>query len=161
MTHFHSLSFPSDSNQQRLARVGTWILSSSSPFARKSSALALSDTRATQHGTRSSCSRRYETSFRIQLTILDWDKLSSTDYVGETGLKVSELLAEKLCCYWVPRAEWMGPEVCALVLLFAWILTVAFFVARRLLKSLSIKQGFKYDTPESALDIPTFSISTS
>jgi len=28
--------------------------------------------------------------------------------------------------------------------------------ARRLLKSLSIKQGVKYDAPESALDIPTF-----
>ncbi|RDB27430.1 Phosphatidylserine decarboxylase proenzyme 3 [Hypsizygus marmoreus] len=28
--------------------------------------------------------------------------------------------------------------------------------ARRLLKSLSIKQGIKYDAPESALDIPTF-----
>jgi phosphatidylserine decarboxylase len=28
--------------------------------------------------------------------------------------------------------------------------------ARRLLKSLSIKQGRKYDDPESARDIPTF-----
>ena len=28
--------------------------------------------------------------------------------------------------------------------------------ARRLLKSLSIKQGLKYDSPESARDIPTF-----
>jgi hypothetical protein len=28
--------------------------------------------------------------------------------------------------------------------------------ARRLLKSLSIKQGIKYDDPESARDIPTF-----
>jgi phosphatidylserine decarboxylase len=28
--------------------------------------------------------------------------------------------------------------------------------ARRLLKSLSIKQGLKYDSPASALDIPTF-----
>jgi phosphatidylserine decarboxylase len=31
-----------------------------------------------------------------------------------------------------------------------------YFVARKLLKSLSIKQGLKYDSPESALDIPTF-----
>ena len=30
------------------------------------------------------------------------------------------------------------------------------FEARRLLKSLSIKQGVKYDDPESAKDIPTF-----
>jgi len=30
------------------------------------------------------------------------------------------------------------------------------FVARGLLKSLSIKQGVKYDNPESAKDIPTF-----
>jgi phosphatidylserine decarboxylase len=29
-------------------------------------------------------------------------------------------------------------------------------LARRLLKSLSIKQGIKYDSPESARDIPTF-----
>ena len=29
-------------------------------------------------------------------------------------------------------------------------------LARRLLKSLSIKQGCKYDDPESARDIPTF-----
>jgi len=30
------------------------------------------------------------------------------------------------------------------------------FIARRLLKSLSVKQGIKYDDPESAKDIPTF-----
>jgi phosphatidylserine decarboxylase len=30
------------------------------------------------------------------------------------------------------------------------------YTARRLLKSLSIKQGLKYDSPSSALDIPTF-----
>lgn len=33
---------------------------------------------------------------------------------------------------------------------------VACSAARRLLKSLSIKQGIKYDAPESARDIPTF-----
>jgi hypothetical protein len=26
--------------------------------------------------------RRYETSFNIQLTVLDWDKLSSNDHIG-------------------------------------------------------------------------------
>jgi hypothetical protein len=31
-----------------------------------------------------------------------------------------------------------------------------FYLARRLLKSLSIKQGLKYDSPESARDIPSF-----
>ena len=30
------------------------------------------------------------------------------------------------------------------------------YAARRLLKSLSIKQGIKYDSPESARDIPPF-----
>jgi phosphatidylserine decarboxylase len=38
--------------------------------------------------------RRYETSFKVQLTILDWDKLSSNDYVGETGFDVGELVAD-------------------------------------------------------------------
>lgn len=28
--------------------------------------------------------------------------------------------------------------------------------ARRLLKSMSVKQGIKYDSPESKLEIPTF-----
>lgn len=32
----------------------------------------------------------------------------------------------------------------------------SYFAARRLLKSLSIKQGLKYDSPESIRDIPTF-----
>jgi phosphatidylserine decarboxylase len=36
------------------------------------------------------------------------------------------------------------------------MLTLSFVLARRLLKSLSIKQGIKYDDPESAKDIPTF-----
>lgn len=36
--------------------------------------------------------RRYETSFKIQLTILDWDKLSSNDYIGDAHLDVKELL---------------------------------------------------------------------
>lgn len=30
------------------------------------------------------------------------------------------------------------------------------YIARRLLKSMSIKQGVKYDDPASARDIPTF-----
>jgi phosphatidylserine decarboxylase len=37
--------------------------------------------------------RRYETSFKVQLTVLDWDKLSSNDYIGEASFDVSELLA--------------------------------------------------------------------
>ena len=38
--------------------------------------------------------RRYESAFKVQLTILDWDKLSSNDYVGDAGFDVSELLAD-------------------------------------------------------------------
>jgi phosphatidylserine decarboxylase len=30
--------------------------------------------------------RNYEMAFRIQLTILDWDKLTSNDYVGNARL---------------------------------------------------------------------------
>ncbi len=36
--------------------------------------------------------RRYEKNFQIQFAILDWDKLSSNDYVGEAGLDLKELL---------------------------------------------------------------------
>ncbi|KAF9812135.1 hypothetical protein IEO21_06368 [Rhodonia placenta] len=37
--------------------------------------------------------RRYETTFNVQLTVLDWDKLSSNDHVGDASFSVSELLA--------------------------------------------------------------------
>ncbi|KAJ3782369.1 phosphatidylserine decarboxylase-domain-containing protein [Lentinula aff. detonsa] len=37
--------------------------------------------------------RRYETNFKVHLTILDWDKLSSNDYIGECDFDVSELIA--------------------------------------------------------------------
>ncbi|KAI0925468.1 hypothetical protein AcV5_008193 [Taiwanofungus camphoratus] len=37
--------------------------------------------------------RRYETAFKVQLTVLDWDKLSSNDHVGDASFSVSELLA--------------------------------------------------------------------
>jgi phosphatidylserine decarboxylase len=36
--------------------------------------------------------RRYETNFNVQLVVLDWDKLTSNDYVGEVQFNVSELL---------------------------------------------------------------------
>lgn len=36
--------------------------------------------------------RRYETAFNIQLTILDWDKLSSNDHIGDVSFNVKELL---------------------------------------------------------------------
>ena len=32
--------------------------------------------------------RRYEKAFRVKLTLLDWDKLSSNDLIGETGFEV-------------------------------------------------------------------------
>lgn len=38
--------------------------------------------------------RRYELGFKIQLTLLDWDKLSSNDYIGDSSLDVSELLVD-------------------------------------------------------------------
>ncbi|KAF9076011.1 phosphatidylserine decarboxylase-domain-containing protein [Rhodocollybia butyracea] len=37
--------------------------------------------------------RRYETNFKVQLTVLDWDKLSSNDYIGECDFSVNELIA--------------------------------------------------------------------
>jgi phosphatidylserine decarboxylase len=38
--------------------------------------------------------REYETTFKVQLTVLDWDKLSSNDHVGDASFMVSELLAD-------------------------------------------------------------------
>ena len=35
--------------------------------------------------------RRYEKTFQFQFTILDWDKLSSNDHVGEASLDLKEL----------------------------------------------------------------------
>lgn len=36
--------------------------------------------------------RRYETSFKVNLAILDWDKLSSNDYVGDVSFDVGGLV---------------------------------------------------------------------
>ncbi|KAL4064564.1 phosphatidylserine decarboxylase-domain-containing protein [Scleroderma yunnanense] len=38
--------------------------------------------------------RRYETSFQVILTVLDWDKLSSNDYVGDARFDVAELVKD-------------------------------------------------------------------
>ncbi|KZP19931.1 hypothetical protein FIBSPDRAFT_932533 [Athelia psychrophila] len=38
--------------------------------------------------------RAYEASFKVQLTVLDWDKLSSNDYVGDANFSVAELMGE-------------------------------------------------------------------
>lgn len=38
--------------------------------------------------------RRYETAFKIQLTVLDWDKLSSNDHVGDASFDVATLLRD-------------------------------------------------------------------
>ena len=46
--------------------------------------------------------------------------------------------------------------VCRLVFRLGRYSTDPHATARRLLKSLSIKQGLKYDSPESARDIPAF-----
>lgn len=36
--------------------------------------------------------RAYETSFKVNLTVLDWDKLSSNDHVGDARFSVAELM---------------------------------------------------------------------
>jgi phosphatidylserine decarboxylase len=36
--------------------------------------------------------RSYETSFNIQLTIFDWDKISSNDHIADYSFNVKELL---------------------------------------------------------------------
>ncbi len=36
--------------------------------------------------------RRYESNFKVQLTVLDWDKLSSNDHVGDASFSVTELV---------------------------------------------------------------------
>ena len=38
--------------------------------------------------------RRYESAFKVQLSVLDWDKLSSNDHVGDAGFSLAELLAD-------------------------------------------------------------------
>ena len=38
--------------------------------------------------------RRYETTFKVQLTVCDWDKLSSNDHVAEASFDVAQLLAD-------------------------------------------------------------------
>jgi len=36
--------------------------------------------------------RKYETTFKLQLTILDWDKLSSNDHIGDATFDMKQLL---------------------------------------------------------------------
>ena len=36
--------------------------------------------------------RRYETSFKVQLGILDWDKLSANDHIGDASFDVKDLI---------------------------------------------------------------------
>ncbi len=36
--------------------------------------------------------RRYEVPYQVQLTVLDWDKLSSNDHVGDASFNVAELM---------------------------------------------------------------------
>ena len=36
--------------------------------------------------------RKYEISYKVLLTVLDWDKLSSNDHIGDVALDVKELI---------------------------------------------------------------------
>ena len=36
----------------------------------------------------------YESAFKVQLPVLDWDKLSSNDHVGDGGFMVADLTAD-------------------------------------------------------------------
>ena len=38
--------------------------------------------------------RTYESSIKVQLTVLDRDKLSSNDHVGDAGFMVADLMAD-------------------------------------------------------------------
>jgi phosphatidylserine decarboxylase len=38
--------------------------------------------------------RRYETKFDVRLTVLDWDKISSNDHIGDATFPVHELVAQ-------------------------------------------------------------------
>ena len=54
------------------------------------------------------------------------------------------------------KGSWKADGFVILPGLLSYFFTVDLFVARRLLISLSIKQGIKYDAPESAADITPF-----
>lgn len=56
----------------------------------------------------------------------------------------------------VGKAEWRARGVRGSCVAFIASFHLLSYLARRLLKSMSIKQGIKYDSPESAADIPAF-----
>lgn len=37
--------------------------------------------------------RRFEAEYKIQLTLLDWDKLSGNDHIADASINISELIA--------------------------------------------------------------------
>lgn len=37
--------------------------------------------------------RRFEAEYKVQLTLLDWDKLSGNDHIADASIDVSELIA--------------------------------------------------------------------
>lgn len=62
-----------------------------------------------------------------------------------------------MCYTREPRVEWRGLGVSdAVTHSHIWLQLTSRLAARRLLKSMSVKQGIKYDSPESKLEIPTF-----
>lgn len=38
--------------------------------------------------------RKYESTFQVHFSVLDWDKLSSNDYVGDAHLDLSKIIGE-------------------------------------------------------------------
>jgi phosphatidylserine decarboxylase len=40
--------------------------------------------------------RTYESAFKVQLTVLNWDKLSSNDHVRDAGFMVADFMADTL-----------------------------------------------------------------
>ena len=41
--------------------------------------------------------RKYDRSYRVQLTVLDWDKLSSNDHVGDAAILTENVPAPRGC----------------------------------------------------------------
>lgn len=52
--------------------------------------------------------RRYETNFNVHLSILDWDKLSANDHIGDASFGVGELIEGNKGCQPDERGLYSG-----------------------------------------------------